>query len=99
MLYELAGRQDIIERLRAELSETGYSADKPRPLSGLASLDYLNAIVSEGLRLHGAVQSHLDRVVPTGGLDVGGYHLPAGTIVYAQAYTHHRDSAVFVGPI
>lgn len=99
MLYELAGRLDVIDRMRAEMSEAGYTADELHPLSRLASFDYLNAVVSEGLRLHGAVQSHLDRVMPAGGLDIGGYHLPADTIVYAQAYTHHRDPAVFVDPL
>ena len=98
MLFELAGRPDIVDRMRHELHEADYSADEAHPLARLASLPYFNAVVSEGLRLHGAVQSHLDRVVPAGGLDIGGYHLPPGTIVFAQAYTHHRDTAVWQDP-
>lgn len=60
-----------------------------------------------GLRLYSAAPSLLERVVPSSTskngvadeiFDMMGYGLPPGTIVGTQAWSMHRDSAVFASP-
>ena len=46
-------------------------------------------------RLFTAVPPHLERVVPDGGLEVLGFHLPASTVVAGQAWSMHRRPHVF----
>lgn len=66
----------------------------------LARLPYLNRVVDESLRLHGAAPSALPRVVPRGGATLGGghYHLPGGTVVCTQSWSLHRSPDVFGDP-
>lgn len=60
-----------------------------------------------GLRVHGAVPSLLERVVPASpskngasnaSFDLMGYALPPGTVIATQAWSMHRDAAVFPSP-
>lgn len=64
----------------------------------LKDLKYLNHVISETLRLYSAAPSGLPRVVPSGGADLVGHWLPAGTVVCAQAYTMHRQPDIFPDP-
>ncbi len=60
----------------------------------------------QGLRLYGAAPSLLERVVPDSSaktaipeaFDLMGYALPPGTLVATQAWSAHRNSAVFPSP-
>lgn len=54
-----------------------------------------NAAIKEALRLHAGTGSNLDRKVPSGGLTVDGYNLPAGTIVGSSVAILHGNTAVF----
>lgn len=58
-------------------------------------LPYLSAVIYESLRCHPAAGLPLERVVPAGGLTVGGHHIPAGTIVGCSAWVVHRDEGVY----
>ncbi|KAK7949267.1 cytochrome P450 [Apiospora aurea] len=64
----------------------------------LEALPLLNSVIDETLRLYGAAPGALQRYVPEGGATMAGYFLPAGTVVCTQAYTMHRDGAVFEHP-
>ncbi|KAJ5015941.1 Cytochrome P450 monooxygenase cypX [Colletotrichum sp. SAR 10_99] len=64
----------------------------------LERLPVLHAVIEETLRLYGAAPTPLPRVVPTGGIQLGGYHLPAGTDVATQSWTLHRDPENFSDP-
>lgn len=58
----------------------------------------LARIIKESLRMHTAVPEGLPRMVPPRGALLCGFHLDAGTVVSAQAYSMHRDAAVFAHP-
>lgn len=58
-------------------------------------LPYLDACIKEAGRLHPPFGLNLERVVPTGGLEIYGQHIPAGTIVGMNAWAVHRDRDVF----
>jgi cytochrome P450 len=63
------------------------------------NLPVLNAVIQETLRLYGAVNTPMPRVVPAGGVTMGGYYLPQGITVTTQAHTIHRDSTLFPEPL
>ncbi|KAG5913940.1 hypothetical protein E4U53_004744 [Claviceps sorghi] len=66
--------------------------------SDLRELPLFNQTIEETLRLYAPAPDHLPRVVPPGGAHIGGYYLGEGTTVAAQAYTMHRDPAIFENP-
>ncbi|KAF5250384.1 hypothetical protein FANTH_4417 [Fusarium anthophilum] len=59
------------------------------------SLPYLSAVIKESLRCHPAVGLPLERIVPSGGLEICGVYLPPGTIVGCSAWTVHRSEDIF----
>lgn len=61
-------------------------------------LPYLNCVLEETLRLWGATQGAMPRVVPPEGVTLGGYRLPRGVIVSTQNYSLHRDEEAFPDP-
>lgn len=65
----------------------------------LESLPLLSAVIQETMRLYGAVNTPMPRVVPPGGVTMGGYYLPAGTSATTQAHTIHRDATLFPEPL
>lgn len=56
-----------------------------------------DAVIHETLRIHANTGLILERVVPSGGALVDGYHLPTGTIVGVNAWVIHRNTEIF-GP-
>ncbi|KAK3647091.1 hypothetical protein LTR56_008259 [Elasticomyces elasticus] len=64
----------------------------------LEKLPYLKAVILEALRLYGAAPGSLPRVTPSKGMQVKDSFVPAGIIMTTQAYTMHRDAAVFADP-
>ena len=61
------------------------------------NLPYLAACINEGLRLHSTSGVGLPRVVPPGGLMIGGRMYPEGSILSVPTFTIHRDPEVW-GP-
>lgn len=64
----------------------------------LEALPYLNAVIQETLRVHGAIPSSLPRIAPEAGLHTCGYFIPGGTTVCTQSYTLHRNPDTFQHP-
>lgn len=67
------------------------------PYDILKSLPYLEACISEGLRIHSTSSIGLPRTVPAGGITVFGRHYKEGSILSVPSYTIHRDTDVW-GP-
>ncbi|KAK5629618.1 hypothetical protein RRF57_005333 [Xylaria bambusicola] len=93
LMWELSQPRSfhIQRRLQQELMANPHvSFDK---------LQYLDAVVMEGLRCFPAIPMSLPRYVPTGGRTINGFFIPERTIVSSQAYSTHRiDQAVFPEP-
>jgi cytochrome P450 len=90
-LYLLAQHPDACRALLAELHEKLDGRDPD--MGELGSLDYLDAVVKESLRLY-----------PTGpygfrvarkALRLGGYALPEGTLLAFSPWVNHRIESVF----
>lgn len=94
LIYAVLIAPDIKSKLLSELS--GCS-----PIPGWEELEgkpYLNKVISETLRLYAPVPASLPRTVPQGGTSLVGYRIPAETTVVTQAYTFHRDPAIWSEP-
>ncbi|KAF9023114.1 cytochrome P450 [Hymenopellis radicata] len=105
--WELSRRPDIAKKLHAELDEIMVDPRVIPDISVLQNLPYLNAFIKEGLRVYSAAPSLLERVVPTSiskfgpgneSFDLMGFALPPGTVVATQAWSMHRNPAVFPSP-
>jgi cytochrome P450 len=64
----------------------------------LKALPYLNMVVQETLRCYAAAPAGLPRDVPSNGCEIDGYWMPGGTEVTTQAYSMHRNAAVYPEP-
>ncbi|KZV86960.1 cytochrome P450 [Exidia glandulosa HHB12029] len=95
-LWELSRRPDVLSRLREELQLHVVDMSS----LDVDSLPYLDAFVKEVLRLYAVVPSLLLRTVPSDvdKLSIRGYAIPAGTAIGAQAWSIHRNAAVFPDP-
>lgn len=97
ILYYTLKSPRVLSILSHELN-TAYEENRiTLPVSWKQSqeeLPYLDAVIKEALRLHPAVGLLLERIVPTGGLQLpnGGPFLPAGTTVGANPWIIHRHS-------
>ncbi|TKA76250.1 hypothetical protein B0A49_03101 [Cryomyces minteri] len=97
LFWQLAQRSEWQDRLRVELASTQL-VDGVAAFSDLAECRILDAVVSETLRLHPAAPASLQRETPAGGRELGGYFIPAGTVVSMQCYTTQRNPSVFPDP-
>ncbi|KAF7295969.1 hypothetical protein MKEN_01411500 [Mycena kentingensis (nom. inval.)] len=106
-LWELTRRRDILNKLRSEIDAAMPDARVIPDIKVLNELEYLNAFIEEGLRIYGAAPSLLERVVPgpthssgfgADGFDLLGHAIPSSTIVATQAWSMHRDPAIFPSP-
>ncbi|KAI0192445.1 cytochrome P450 [Astrocystis sublimbata] len=84
--------------VKARLLEELQKLPDPYDYTNVKSLDYLNLVIEEVLRLYPAAPAGLPRDVPAGGTEILGYHIPAGYTVSIGAYNMHRNSAVFANP-
>ncbi|KAF4336587.1 cytochrome p450 monooxygenase [Fusarium beomiforme] len=84
IFYYLAGAPALVDALYEELQlVNGFD--------GLENLKLLNACITEGLRFRPPVALTGSRVIPSGGLSILGYYLPAGTIVTTQSLSLSRQ--------
>lgn len=93
LIWAVASHPQVRAALELEvnnLSESFSDAD-------LEALPLTNAAIEEALRLYGAAPGSLPRSVPAS-INLRGYEIPAGFIVSTQAWTLHRDPAIFEQP-
>ncbi|KAL4875056.1 cytochrome P450 [Aspergillus karnatakaensis] len=98
--YNLLTHPAHLLKLRAELTSasaslpTGFS--KPYPsYKEICDLPYLDAVVLEALRMHPPFALPFERVVPTGGISIGGEFFPEGTVLGMSAYVVNRHQGAF----
>ena len=97
IVYYVLKNKVVHEKLLAEVDSM---KDGFEPVSWKQSQNrpYLDAVIKETFRMHPAVGLGLERIVPSQGLTLpDGTHLRRGTIVGINAWSVHRDEAIF-GP-
>ncbi|KAI9372467.1 cytochrome P450 [Aspergillus egyptiacus] len=97
-VYHILRNPGILHRLRSELDDAWLHSGGEVDTKILAGLPYLNAIIQESHRIWPAIPGPLPRVVPSGGLQVGSYFIPGGTIISSTHYSLHYNETVFPAP-
>jgi cytochrome P450 len=67
---------ECLERLCKEVQEAVPDLTQPVTYEAVRDLVYLNAVISETLRLYQTVRFGFVGTVPEGGAELGGYYLP-----------------------
>ncbi|KAF2131728.1 pisatin demethylase [Dothidotthia symphoricarpi CBS 119687] len=95
----LAMNPSCLHTLRQELDGATQRGElsEPAAFKETQKLPYLQAVISEALRLHPAVGMPLTRVVGQGGAQLAGQYFPAGTEVGINPWVIHRNTSIF-GP-
>lgn len=86
-------------KLQQELEAEVATLNEDYGDTDIDKLPLLNAVIEEALRLYSAAPSGLPRSVPPGGVTIDEQFVPAGTTVTTQAYSFHRDPALFPRPL
>ena len=95
LVWSVLSRPELQQILEKEVADL----DEPLTDSGLEEPTVLNAVIKETLRLYGAAPGALPRVAPSpSGYQLERYYIPGGTTVSTQAWTMHRDPALFENP-
>lgn len=97
MFKNLREHPETLAKLRKEL-DAARDAGELSPIvtwKEARKLPYLEACVHETGRIHPPFGLNLERVVPAGGLELCGQHIPEGTIVGMNGWVVHRDREVF----
>jgi cytochrome P450 len=95
IFYYLLKNPHTMEKLMIELDTLPPQPNCVVGWSTARNLPYFAAVIQESLRLFPAVGIHLERIVPSSGLQVSNYFIPGGTIVGASAWALHAKEEIF----
>lgn len=96
LLYYLLTNPKVLVRLTDEIRS--LPSDTDITIANTERLPYLGAVLNEALRVFVPSPIIAGRVIPAGGLVVGGYMLPEETRVFAAQYIAYRSSLHFARP-
>lgn len=97
LLYHAVRTPHVLPRLRAEL-DAAIPADVDVPTYDMVrDLPYLQAVISETLRIHSTSGIGLPREVPAGspGVWIRGRCYPAGTVLSVPTYSMHHSKEIW----
>jgi cytochrome P450 len=87
-LWLLARHPDVAARLAAEV-DAALGPDRPPGIDDLDRLPYARAVLAESMRLYPPAWIQGRQAVED--CAVGGYRVPAGTVVFVSQWVTHRD--------
>ncbi|OQV04057.1 hypothetical protein CLAIMM_09006 isoform 2 [Cladophialophora immunda] len=97
IVYHLLRNPDRAAQLTAEVR--GSSLGDAPLFRDIQRLPYLDACIKEGMRLTTPFAGPLPRLSPSqGGLDIGGTHIPPGTVANVMQCQIHKDGRIFHDP-
>lgn len=97
IIYHLLKNPDCKRKLVEEINQRKREGKLSNPVSlqEADQMPYLQACMWEALRLHPAVGMSLPRVVPSGGIEIDGKRIPAGTVIGVNPWVVHRNKEVY----
>ncbi len=85
IIREIISKKTVYERIQAEIDTVatalGSKSIDQVPNMTIKKMSYLQACISEGLRMYPAITQLRERVVPPQGDNLHGYFIPGGTFV------------------
>jgi benzoate 4-monooxygenase len=98
LLYWVLKTPGVLQKLQAELDAAVPQGTVVPKHSQVRDLKYLQAVITETMRIHSTSSLGLPRVVPPGpGVEILGHHFPAGSVVSVPSYTIHHSKEIW-GP-
>jgi cytochrome P450 len=97
IMRQLVQNRGTLHRLSGEIREA-FSNESQINISSTGNLFYLNAVISEGLRLCPPAVIGVPRVVPDGGDTIGGQYVSGGTYVAFNQFPGNRQARNFRHP-
>jgi len=96
MLYLMTSPR-AYARLAAEVRAAAAAGTISSPVTDAQAreLPYLQAVIKEGLRIHPPVAGTMDVLVPRGGEDICGFHVPAGTEIGASVFSVQTRTDIY----
>jgi cytochrome P450 len=98
VMYNLLAHPSSLRRLHDELATAEQQGRLARPFpawSQVRDLPYLDACVSEAVRLHPPFCLPLERVVPAAGVSIAGRYFAPGTVLGMNPYVVNRHRPTF----
>ncbi|USW55658.1 Putative cytochrome P450 [Septoria linicola] len=95
--YWLLRSPALMDKLKTEIRTTFCDAGEIN-LDSIARLEYLNAVIYEGLRMYRPVPFLMPRIVPKGGIVICGRFVPAGPTVGVHSFATYRSPTNFEKP-
>ncbi|KAF2711581.1 benzoate 4-monooxygenase cytochrome P450 [Pleomassaria siparia CBS 279.74] len=97
LTYYLLKNPKKLERLNKEIREA-FAKSEDMTMTTLGQLAYMNACISEGLRIYPPVPGKLPRLAPKGGAMLRGKFIPEGTTVAMVQYPAYHSESNFKDP-
>ncbi|KAL9006262.1 MAG: hypothetical protein Q9188_000984 [Gyalolechia gomerana] len=98
IMYNLLVHSSTLQRLQEELvnAERKQHITRPFPTwAEVCNLPYLDACITEGVRLHPPFCLPLERVVPEGGVTLCGHQFSEGTVIGMSPWVVNRHRPTF----
>ncbi|KAI1858292.1 uncharacterized protein JN550_012823 [Neoarthrinium moseri] len=97
-IHHLVSQPQLWYELQRELLGAFPNPSAIPSVYDLDNVPLLNACIKEAIRVSVPIRGRHPRVVPKGGLSVGGLTIPEGVIISASPLFHCHDAAVFPNP-
>lgn len=94
LFYTLALHPEVATKVQHELDEALQG--KVPSFSDLEHLEYTNQVIKESLRLHSPFWAMTRQTIADD--EIGGYHIPAGSIVVVSSYVTHKHPSFWPNP-
>lgn len=95
--YLLLKNPEVLKKLNEEVRSAFKDEDEIDLLS-VGKLDYMLAVLDEGMRVYPPVPNQGNRVVPAGGAMVAGKWVPGGTSLQVMQYAANHSPSNFTRP-
>ena len=96
LVVELLRNPRVMKKAQEEVRK--IVGNKPKiNMNDIIKMEYLNCVIKENLRLHPSAPLLLPRET-SASVEVGGYHVPAKTRVFINAWAIQRDPNIWEKP-